>query len=88
MRQYFRRALSLVAIMIAASGCSMTQPKSPFGALSGRNPSPAAATPAQLATHQPSAVQPPAGGYQASFASARSGPASMRFRVPKCATSG
>ncbi len=89
MRQLFRWFLPVLAIVVAASGCSTTQHRqSPMGALSGRNVNPAATTHAQLAGYLPGAVQPPAGGYQAGLASAsRSGPAARRFQIPKCMTS-
>ena len=81
MRQFLHWVLPVVAIVVATAGCSATQrQQSTFGALSGRIGNPAAATPAQLAGDLPGAVQPPAGGYQASSWMAR------RFQIPKCMT--
>ena len=86
MRHFFCYALP-VLVIIANSGCSMTQ-KTPISAISGRNVNPAAETPARLAGYYPAAIQPPVGGYQANQAGAlRSGRSAKRFWFPKCTTS-
>lgn len=94
MRQYFLWAFPVVALVVASSGCSATQKQSGlFGALSARGTTPARSssgptTPAQLASAQPSAVQPPSGGYEAQLASTSRSAPSKRFQVPKCLSSG
>jgi len=91
MRQFVPWALSLAVLAIASSVCSTTQhlqeAGGPLSGLSGRTAKPAA-TPAQLASYQPKAVQPPPGGYQAELASTSRSAASKRFQLPKCFSSG
>jgi len=89
MRQFVRWALPLAAIVVATSGCTTAQKQmNPFGAFSARNTDSSTSTPAQLASHQPDAVQPPAGGYQAQFASATRNAPQRRYQAPKCASFG
>jgi len=89
MRQLIRWSFPVVAIVVAATGCSsLNHQGGLLGAFSGRDANPAAASPASLAGDQAGEARSAAGGPRATLVSApRSAPAGKWFQLPKCTTS-